>query len=171
MLFAIDENTNQFVKNADLSLGSVTEHVFEIQLQWIETAPAEKEMVVLAEYPNGGKDVKFVEIKPAEGHWKITCDGEDVPDSWPIDTVIDFDKLPTGANDTSTVSVQGYYYHWFTADEIIEYQKKKEEFEKKQEENRIHNEKMRQLPDQVDTIEETQNDVILLLADIVGGVM
>lgn len=68
-----DENWNE-VENPDLEAGYVTQHEIAYVAQWVIDSPAIYERQIVAEYPNGGKDVKTVEISPEVGHWEAVSE-------------------------------------------------------------------------------------------------
>lgn len=74
-----DENWNEVVE-PDLTLGHIEEQEIEYALVWSVDKPAIFERQVIAEYPNGGKDVATVEVSPEVGHWQATLsDGGPLP--------------------------------------------------------------------------------------------
>lgn len=85
----------------DLETGVVYQDDIDITCQWVVDSPEVTETVVVAEYPNGGKDIETRVIEPEHGHWQsyddIPSDLVNVPEDYPHDMIF-----------TDTVSVERY---------------------------------------------------------------
>lgn len=68
-----DKDWNE-LENPDLEAGYLTRQEIGYTAQWVIDTPAVFERRVIAEYPNGGKDVKSVEVSPEVGHWEAIDD-------------------------------------------------------------------------------------------------
>lgn len=157
-MLVIDENTKAEIKDPNLDLGKVTLSRLNVWYRYVIDSPGEYEEVVIAEYPEtGGKDVQTIEISPEIGHWEMINEEHDVlPYKITLDTTGFLKESLTP--DILDVGI----YHRYTESELEEVRKRTEEMEEKQN-------AMNALPSRVDTVEETQDDIVLLLADIVGG--
>lgn len=84
---------NEIVQNPDYELGYIIQEEMPITLNWVIDTPEEKEQYVIAEYPNGGKEIGYRVIQMEEGHWEVKDqDGEivehfdrEIPDGIPHD--------------------------------------------------------------------------------------
>lgn len=136
---------------------------YPIEITYIVDSPAEYERVLVAEYEDtGGKDYERILKKPQEGHYSVVFADNKLPIPY------DFPE-PVGIPDTGdTYDDQLYIDYWreLTPEEKAEKAKIREEEEKKQEEIQ---EFVETGSDRLGTVETTQDDIVLLLADIVGG--
>lgn len=87
-----DEN-DTVITDPDLEAGYLTYETMKVTHNWVVDSPEEGEIVVIAEYPNGGKDTEWQVTKPEEGHFDTRdedgnevehFDGE-IPDDFPHD--------------------------------------------------------------------------------------
>lgn len=126
-MFIVEEGTNKWIGGfPDFENGCLTKKEFIYIYKFFIEKEAVTEERVIAEYPNGGKDVEFIEVQPAEGYWEILdLDGNKL--DWPIDeTIVDsLDK-----NRPNKVRTEGYIFHKYDEQEKIEYLEKKIEMEK-----------------------------------------
>lgn len=113
-MIVLDENNKPLI-DPDLSKGQITEETRSVFHRYIVDSEAVTHEEVVAEYPNGGKDVAIVIDVPEQGHWE-TCleSGEliefsgDIPDDAPHDTVLeDHEPIlryhPTGSIESATI--------------------------------------------------------------------
>ena len=130
--------------------------------QYIIDKEAVVDYEVVAEYENGGKDVEAVIVEPERGHFDIVDD-----DFNPIEYSFDIpDYVPkTGEVFSEEINIQRW--RRMSAEEVLK--KKAEEREEEAKAESIR-EFINTGSDRLDTVEETQDDIVLLLADIVGGV-
>lgn len=152
---------DELVENPDQELGYIEKKLIDVFHQYIIDEPAVTHEEVIAEYPEtGGKDVAIVVDVPEQGHW-ITTDqnGKLIPE---------YDGDLTGfPRDTLVPDTWEYgLYIPYTEEELAEHQ---EEYDKLLEETQKRDEFINNGPDQISELETTQEDMILLLADIVGG--
>nr|DAE60819.1 MAG TPA: hypothetical protein [Caudoviricetes sp.] len=84
-----DECMNE-IKEPDIELGRIEERSKPIVYRYIVDVEEQTHEVVIAEYPNGGKDIEYVVDIPEEGHWEASDeDGEiietdyEMPDDYP----------------------------------------------------------------------------------------
>lgn len=162
----IDETTKKIIENPDYSVGEVYDGEVDVIYKYILEKPAEYEEKVVAEYPNGGKDVEIVEVSPEVGNWVLTnLDGEE----YPIPNNTDFRSFVKG--DLNYLKISVSIYHRYTPEELKEVEEENRRLEEQQREAKEKQETMDALPGRVDTVETTQDDMVLLLADIIGGAM
>ena len=124
----IDEN-GAALENPDLTLGWLRDETEAVEHPAQEGVPELSHYETVAEYPNGGKDVRKI----------IDREGVPARDAW-----------------TEQVPIQRYIL--YTAEELAakeEERKKAEAWEK--------------LPERVDALETANDDIILMMADLIGG--
>ena len=123
------DETGAVVENPDLTLGYLTTSTEEVTHPAVEGVEEVNHYETVAEYPNGGRDVR---------------------------KVIDVPGVPTQAAWLEQVPVQRYIR--YTAEELAA-----------QEEARKKAEAREKLPERVDALETANNDIILMMADLIGG--
>ena len=123
------DETGAVVENPDLTLGYLTTSTEEVTHPAVEGVEEVSHYETVAEYPNGGRDVR---------------------------KVIDVPGVPAQAAWTEQVPVQRYIR--YTAEELAA-----------QEEARKKVEAREKLPERVDALETANNDIILMMADLIGG--
>ncbi len=112
-MITYDEN-GKIIENPNLEAGTLVGIQVNVMHEWIVDELAEFEEKVIAEYPNGGKDVAVVEVKPEVGHW-ITTDQHG--------NVIPFEKgCPDDWRETAPIPdiIEAQVYHEYTPEEIEE---------------------------------------------------
>ena len=124
----IDE-TGAVIESPDLTLGYLTDDAEEITHPAVEGVEELFHYETVAEYPNGGKDVRKVIDRP----------GVQAQEEW-------VEKVPIRK------------YIRYTAEELAA-----------QEEERKKQEAKDKLPERVDALETANNDIILMMADLIGG--
>lgn len=124
----IDE-TGAIIENPDLTLGYLVGDTEPLEHPAIEGVEEVSHYETVAEYPNGGKDVR---------------------------KVIDTPGVPAKAAWTEQVPIQRYIR--YTAEELAA-----------QEEERKKQEAKEKLPERVDALESANDDIILMMADLIGG--
>ena len=125
----IDDKTGLEIQNPDLTQGWLHDETEAVEHPAQEGVPELSHYETVAEYPNGGRDVRKV----------IDREGVPAQDAW-----------------TEQVPIQKYIR--YTAEELAaqkEARKKAEEREK--------------LPERVDALETANDDIILMMADLIGG--
>ena len=123
------DETGAVVENPDLTLGYLTTSTEEVTHPAVEGVEEVSHYETVAEYPNGGRDVR---------------------------KVIDVPGVPAQATWTEQVPVQRYIR--YTAEELAA-----------QEEARKKAEAREKLPERVDALETANDDIILMMADLIGG--
>ena len=123
------DETGAVVENPDLTLGYLTTSTEEVTHPAVEGVEEVNHYETVAEYPNGGRDVR---------------------------KVIDVPGVPAQAAWTEQVPVQRYIR--YTAEELAA-----------QEEARKKQEAKDKLPERVDALETANDDIILMMADLIGG--
>lgn len=89
----IFDESNNVITDPDLEAGHLEYETINVTHSWVVDSPEEGEIVVIAEYPNGGKDTEWQVTKPEEGHFDTKDeDGNEVehfdgiiPDDLPHD--------------------------------------------------------------------------------------
>lgn len=153
----IYNETGEIIENPDYDLGYVKKEIVPITHRYVVDVPAVTHEVIIAEYPEtGGKDVEIVVDEPEIGHWASFNENGEL--------VTEFDGDLSGfpkdepIHDTWEIGI----YIPFTPEEL-------EEREKMLEEAIKNGEFQESLPGEIENLKDTQEDVVLLLADIVGG--
>ena len=124
----IDEN-GAALENPDLTLGWLRDETEAVEHPAQEGVPELSHYETVAEYPNGGKDVR---------------------------KIIDREGIP--ARDAWTEQVPNQRYIRYTAEELAA-----------KEEERKKAEAREKLPERVDALETANDDIILMMADLIGG--
>ncbi len=124
----IDEN-GAALENPDLTLGWLRDETEAVEHPAQAGVPELSHYETVAEYPNGGKDVRKI----------IDREGVPAQDAW-----------------TEQVPIQRYIL--YTAEELSA-----------QEEERKKAEEREKLPERVDALETANDDIILMMADLIGG--
>lgn len=128
----IDE-TGAVMTAPDLELGYLVEGTETVHHDAVEAVEEVSHYETLAEYPNGGRDVrKVVDIPAVEAHEA-------------------YDE---------TVTIQQYIR--YTDEELVQRKADQEAAAKRQA-------AWDTMPDRVDTLEAANDDIILMMADLIGG--
>lgn len=117
-IFDIDGNE---IEKPDLEKGMLAKEQMRVVHTWIVDVEEQTHEEVIAEYPNGGKDVAIVIDVEEQGHWEtrdedgnvVDFDGfipDDMPHENPVEDVWQFQR-----------------YRVYTEDELAEIAKRKEE--------------------------------------------
>ena len=124
----IDE-TGTIIENPDLTLGHLVNDIEPLEHPAVEGVEEVSHYETVAEYPNGGRDVRKV----------IDTPGVAAKAAW-------IERVP----------IQRYIR--YTAEELtaLEEELKKQEAKEK-------------LPERVDALESANDDIILMMADLIGG--
>ncbi len=125
----IDDKTGLEIQNPDLTQGRLRSETEAVEHPAQEGVPELSHYETVAEYPNGGRDVRKV----------IDREGVPAQDAW-----------------TEQVPIQRYIR--YTAEELAA-----------QEEERKKAEAREKLPERVDALETANDDIILMMADLIGG--
>ena len=125
----IDDKTGLEIQNPDLTQGRLRSETEAVEHPAQEGVPELSHYETVAEYPNGGKDVRKV----------IDREGVPAQDAW-----------------TEQVPIQRYIL--YTAEELAA-----------KEEERKKAEAREKLPERVDALETANDDIILMMADLIGG--
>ena len=123
------DETGAVVENPDLTLGYLTTSTEEVTHPAVEGVEEVNHYETVAEYPNGGRDVR---------------------------KVIDVPGVPAQAAWTEQVPIQKYVR--YTAEELAAQEKERQKQEAKD-----------KLPERVDALETANDDIILMMADLIGG--
>ena len=125
----IDDKTGLEIQNPDLTQGWLHDETEAVEHPAQEGVPELSHYETVAEYPNGGKDVRKI----------IDREGVPARDAW-----------------TEQVPIQRYIR--YTAEELAA-----------KEEERKKAEAREKLPERVDALETANDDIILMMADLIGG--
>lgn len=166
MIF-INAETNEHMTEdqIDPEIGYTIEEEVRVNYMYVIDEPAEYKEVVIAEYPaTGGKDVEFQEVKAEIGHYDmLDMEGNKLP--YYIE--VPLDQLSKTDPNYRTYFIQFYYD--YTPQEIAEREQWRIEAEAQAAIEQAKHDRLMATPDRVDQVEGAQDDIILLLADIVGG--
>ena len=121
--------TGAVIENPDLTLGYLVDDTEPLEHPAVEGVEEVSHYETVAEYPNGGKDVR---------------------------KVIDTPGVAAKAAWTEQVPIQRYIR--YTEEELTA-----------QEEERKKQEAKEKLPERVDALESANDDIILMMADLIGG--
>lgn len=135
----IDEHGNP-IESPDLSLGRLEKTTQTIRHDAVEAVKEVSHLVTIAEYPNGGKDVEHV----------IDVPGVEGKDAW-----------------DETVEVQ--VYHPYTAEELAAQAEAKKKAEEAAAAEAKKKAELEAVPGRMDALEAANNDMILMMADLIGG--
>lgn len=161
----VDKNNN-VLSDPDLEKGYLTPKTLDVVYIWVVDVAAEYKEVVLADYPEtGGKDIAYEVVTPEQGHWEIK-DTSYNDLNLPIDEML-CETLSKG--DPNYIGIQVEEYTPYTKSELKEVERKRKEREEALKAEREKQAIINELPSRVDSVENTQDDIVLLLADIVGG--
>lgn len=135
----IDINGNS-IENPDLTKGYLKDETQTIHHDAVQAVAEVSHYETIAEYPNGGKDVERV----------VDVPGVEAKDAW-----------------DEKIEVQ--VYHLYTTEELAaQEQACKEATEKAAAETKKKAE-LEAVPDRVTALESANNDIILMMADLIGG--
>lgn len=88
-MIVLNESMTSVVE-PNLELGTNEKVNENVTYEWIVDQPEQSHIETIAEYDNGGKDVRRVIDSPEVGHWRVTTDdgkelpiGDEVPSDWP----------------------------------------------------------------------------------------
>lgn len=135
----IDINGNP-IESPDLTKGYLKNETQTIHHNAVQAVAEISHYETIAEYPNGGKDVEKV----------IDVPGVEAKDAW---------------DEEEQVRV----YHLYTAEELAaqeEAKKKAEEAAAAEAKKKVE---LEAVPGRMDALEAANNDIILMMADLIGG--
>lgn len=161
MQLNINIDNNAIIESPDTSQWyQVQEEKKTIYYKYVVDQPEKKELKVVNEYPNGGKDYEEVVTKPEVGHFSVT-DEYGAPFQYQVD-------IPDGISKDIPVPdiVDMVYWKQYTPEEIAQREQEEAESAEKAEATQQF---LDEGPSRVDTLESTQDDIILFLADAIGG--
>ena len=128
------------METPDLSLGWLEDKKQTIHHDAVAGVEEVSHYETLAEYPNGGKDVqKVVDVPGVEGK-----------NAW-----------------DETVEVQ--VYHPYTAEELAQQAEAQKKAEEQAKEDARKKEELEAVPGRVDDLEAANDDLVLMMADLIGG--
>lgn len=136
----IDEKGVELVTAPDLSLGWLEDTTQTIHHDAVEGVAEQFHYETIAEYPNGGKDVQKV----------VDVPGVEARDAY-----------------DETVEVQ--VYHPYTAEELAQQEANRKKAEEKAAEAARKQAELEAVPQRVSALEDANNDIILMMADLIGG--
>lgn len=83
------------IVDPDFNLGTIDKVIKNVTYEWIVDQPEQSHIEIVAEYENGGKDIRCVIDSPEVGHWIVMTDdgkeipiGYEVPNDWPKEAPI-----------------------------------------------------------------------------------
>lgn len=162
MQLNINVETNNLIENSDFSNYEMQqEDKVHVLYTYIVDEPAVTDLELVAEYPTtGGKDYKEVVVTPEKGHFAVAY-----PDGSPFPYQID---VPEGVSKDSPVPdiIDVIYWKELTAEEASQ---KEAQIIEAQEKAEARETFLDNAPERVDSLESTQDDIVLFLADMVGG--
>lgn len=135
----IDINGNP-METPDLSLGWLEDKTQTIHHDAVAGVEEVSHYETLAEYPNGGKDVQKV----------VDVPGVEAKDAW---------------DEEEQVQV----YHLYTAEELAAQAEAKKKTEEAAAAEAKKKAELEAVPGRMDTLEAANNDMILMMADLIGG--
>lgn len=135
----IDINGNP-MKNPDLSLGWLEDKTQTIHHDAVAGVDEVSHYETLAEYPNGGKDVQKV----------VDVPGVEAKDAW---------------DEEEQVRV----YHLYTAEELAAQAEAKKKAEEAAAAEAKKKAELEAVPGRIDALEVANDDIVLMMADLIGG--
>lgn len=135
----IDINGNP-MESPDLSLGWLEDKTQTIHHDAVAGVEEVSHYETLAEYPNGGKDVQKV----------VDVPGVEAKDAW---------------DEEEQVQV----YHLYTAEELAAQAEAKKKAEEAAAAEAKKKAELEAVPGRMDALEAASNDMILMMADLIGG--
>lgn len=135
----IDINGNP-IESPDLTKGYLTEETQTIHHDAVEAVVEVSHYITIAEYPNGGKDVQKV----------VGVPGVEAKDAW---------------DEEEQVQV----YHLYTAEELAAQTEAKKKAKEAAAAEAKKKAELEAVPGRVDALEAANNDIILMMADLIGG--
>lgn len=135
----IDINGNP-MENPDLSLGWLEDKTQTIHHDAVAGVEEVSHYETLAEYPNGGKDVQRV----------VDVPGVEAKDAW---------------DEEEQVQV----YHLYTAEELAAQAEAKKKAEEAAAAEAKKKAELETVPGRMDTLEAANDDLVLMMADLIGG--
>lgn len=161
----IDE-TGKRVDGCDPEVSRAEVRERDVVRTWVVDAEEVSHEVVVAEYPEtGGKDVEIVIESEETGHWetRLAATGEQVE--------FDAGEIPDDApHGRDVVDVQRYVaVRPLTDEELSAARKEREGIERERAKAEERERAMDDVPGRVDALEAASDDVLLLVADMIGG--
>ena len=160
-MYLLNEN-GEYIGNdiENLPTGEiVSSENYKVFYHYVLEKPAVFKEVVVAEYPEtGGKDIERIVVEPEIGHWTIVDQDSGKILDFPI--TYDTDNFPKEIDTPDEISVG--VYHIFSEKEL-------EELIKEQEEEAELQKNIRMAPEKIENLQADQEDIILAIADIIGG--
>ena len=135
----IDINGNP-MESPDLSLGWLEDRTQTIHHDAVEGVKEVSHYETIAEYPNGGKDVQKV----------VDVPGVEAKDAW---------------DEEEQVQV----YHLYTAEELAAQAEAKKKAEEAAAAEAKKKAELEAVPGRMDALEAANNDLVLMMADLIGG--
>lgn len=135
----IDINGNP-MENPDLSLGWLKDTTRTIHHDAVEGVEEVSHYETIAEYPNGGKDVQKV----------VDVPGVEAKDAW---------------DEEEQVQV----YHLYTAEELAAQAEAKKKAEEAAAAEAKKKAELEAVPGRMDALEAANDDLVLMMADLIGG--
>lgn len=119
-----DESDN-VIESPDLELGYLRDEEIPVWHRWVVDVQEEGHHEVIAEYPNGGKDLVWVVDTAAEGHWETVDDSGEVVEGFDQDIAL---GLPTDMDNNDIWYVQRYVR--YSEEELAQIAAEREEAER-----------------------------------------
>lgn len=135
----IDEHGNP-IESPDLSLGRLEKTTQTIHHDAVAGVEEVSHYETLAEYPNGGKDVQRV----------VDVPGVETKDAW---------------DEEEQVQV----YHLYTAEELAAQAEAKKKAEEAAAAEAKKKAELEAVPGRMDALEAASDDLVLMMADLIGG--
>lgn len=135
----IDINGNP-MENPDLSLGWLEDKTQTIHHDAVAGVEEVSHYETLAEYPNGGKDVQKV----------VDVPGVEAKDAWDEEE-------------------QVWVYHLCTAEELAAQAEAKKKAEEAAAAEAKKKAELEAVPGRIDALEVANDDIVLMMADLIGG--
>ena len=135
----IDSNGNP-MEAPDLSLGWLEDKTQTIHHDAVEAVPEVSHYETLAEYPNGGKDVQKV----------VDAPGVEAKDAWDEEEQVQM-------------------YHLYTAEELAAQAEAKKKAEEAAAAEAKKKAELETVQGRMDALEAANDDLVLMMADLIGG--
>lgn len=128
------------IESPDLSLGWLEDKTQTVHHDAVQAVAEVSHYVTIAEYPNGGKDVQKV----------VDVPGVEAKDAW---------------DEEEQVQV----YHLYTAEELAAQAEAKKKAEESAATEAKKKAELEAAPGRMDALEAANDDIVLMMADLIGG--
>lgn len=161
--FILDADFN-VLDDPDMDLGKTDYKTVDLVATYVVDVPEITEEYVIAEYPNGGRDVGTRVVQEGSGHWQYERDGA-LWEDCPAEPAEWWSK-----NAPNMTQLYYQLYTPYTAEELAEKQAEREKIEAEQAEREAAKEMQAALPDAVAELSELASDNATSVEDLANAI-